>query len=107
MLGRDICHLRLEYLLLLMSDGLRSIGHALACQCPLHLGDRAHAQFTSNAEDIGVGWLRSHCATNLTLAECKLWVGVGPTKNIPIRYPSAPTILARPLPHTAHPGLMG
>src|SRR5258705_7377705 len=107
LLGRDPCNLRLVCLLLLTSDGLHSIGHALACQCPLHLGDRAHAQFTSNAEDIGMGWLRSRYATKLTLVECKLWVGVGTSKNIPIGYPCARTILVRRLRHTVHLGLMG
>src|SRR5882762_1171214 len=101
------CHLRLEYLLLLMSEGLRSIGHALACQCLLHLGDRAHAQFSSNAKDIGVGWLRGHCATQLTLADCKLRMGIGTGINIPRGCPCARTNHVQHLRHTDHLVMMG
>jgi len=48
-----------------------------------------------------------NCVTKLTLVECKLWVGVGTSKNIPIGYPCARTILAWRLCHTVHLGLMG
>src|SRR5258705_5757488 len=106
LLGRDPCNLRLVCLLL-TSDGLRSIGCALPFQSYLHLGDCAHAQFIGNTKNIGVGWLRSHCVAKLTLVECKLWVGVGTSQNIPIGYPCARTILVWRLHHTIHLGLMG
>src|SRR5258705_6550191 len=76
-LGCYLFHLCHGPFLLLTPASFCHVGLTLAYQSTLYFGDCACAQFIGSAEDVRMGWLCTHCTTQLTLGDQKLEMDIG------------------------------